>query len=67
MFTLIQTVQAAEGISVKLNPYIVGHVAGVPITATLLTVWLTMIVLFAVAYFAGKKPYTHSFKAPEHL
>lgn len=56
MFNFIQTAQAAEGISVHLDPYIVGHVAGVPITATLITVWFTMILLFAVAYFAGKKP-----------
>jgi F-type H+-transporting ATPase subunit a len=57
MFNLIPTVHAAEsGISVHLDPVIVTHVAGVPITATLLTVWLTMILLFAVAYFAGKKP-----------
>ena len=57
MFNIIQTAHAAEGgISVHLDPVIVGHVAGVPITATLLTVWLTMILLFAVAYFAGKNP-----------
>jgi len=57
MFNIIQTAHAAEGgISVHLNPYIVGTFAGVPITATLLTVWLTMILLFAVAYFAGRNP-----------
>ncbi len=58
MFSLINTAYAAEtgGISVKLAPYIVGYVGGIPITATLLTVWLTMIVLVAVAHFAGKSP-----------
>lgn len=42
------------GISVKLEPYIVGYVGSMPITATLLTAWLTMIVLVCVGYFAGK-------------
>lgn len=36
---------ASDGISVKLAPYIVGEVFGVPITATLITTWLTMAVL----------------------
>lgn len=42
---------ATDGISVKLNPYIVGEVFGVPITATLITTWFTMtlvIILVAV-------------------
>jgi len=59
MFSLIKTAHAAEeagGISVHLDPYIVGHIGTVPITATLLTVWLTMILLFAAAYLAGKNP-----------
>ena len=57
MFSLVQTAHAAgDGISVKLDPYIVGHIAGVPITATLITVWLTMMLVLAVAYFAGKTP-----------
>lgn len=59
MFSLINTTHAAEeakGISVHLDPIIVTHIAGVPITATLLTVWVTMIVLITLAYFAGKKP-----------
>jgi F-type H+-transporting ATPase subunit a len=49
MFSLINTAHAAEGISVKLNPYIVGHIFGVPITATLLTTWLAMIILVVLA------------------
>jgi len=57
MFNLIQTAHAAEGgISVHLDPVIVTHVAGVPITATLLTVWVTMVALAILAYFAGKNP-----------
>lgn len=56
MFNLIQTAHASEGISVHLDPVIVTHVAGVPITATLLTVWVTMILLATLAYFGGKNP-----------
>lgn len=45
----INTAYAAEGgIHVKLNPYIVGHVFGMPITATLITTWLTMALLLVV-------------------
>ena len=50
----IATAYAAEaaegGIHVKLAPYIVGEAFGVPITATMLTVWLTMILLICVAF-----------------
>ncbi len=57
LFSFVQTAHAAEeGISVHLAPYIVGHVAGVPITATLITVWLSMLILAALAYFAGRNP-----------
>lgn len=56
MFSLVNTAHAAEGISVHLDPYIVGYVGGMPITATLLTSWLTMIILVTVAYFAGRRP-----------
>ncbi|MDA8596716.1 F0F1 ATP synthase subunit A [Candidatus Pacebacteria bacterium] len=55
----LQSVVAASkdesGISVKLTPYVVGYVGSLPITATLLTAWLTMIILVAIAYFAGRK------------
>jgi len=41
---------AGDGISVKLSPYIVGEFFGIPITATLITTWLTMALLvFLVA------------------
>ncbi|MFT5849836.1 MAG: F-type H+-transporting ATPase subunit a [Patiriisocius sp.] len=57
MFNLINTAHAAgEGISVHLDPVIVTHVAGIPITATLITVWLTMLLMGILAYFAGKNP-----------
>ncbi len=50
MFSLINTAHAAEsGIHVALKPYIVGEFFGVPITATLLTTWLTMAILIALA------------------
>lgn len=45
MFSLIPTAHAAEGISVKLAPYVVGHIGGLPITATLLTTWLAMLLI----------------------
>ncbi len=42
---LINTVHAAEGLSVNLAPYVLGHVFGVPITSTLLTTWAVMAIL----------------------
>jgi F-type H+-transporting ATPase subunit a len=45
---LIETAHAAEGISVKLAPYVLGEFYGVPITATLVTTWLTMGLLLAL-------------------
>lgn len=44
-----------EGISVHLAPYILGHLGGMPITSTLVTAWLTMLILIAVAYVAGRR------------
>lgn len=46
---------AEEGISVHLAPYVLGTVAGIPITATLVTAWLTMFLLAVAAYFAGRR------------
>ena len=59
MFSLVNTAYAAEeasggGISVHLAPYVLGEFLGVPITATLVTVWLTMLMLVVLAYFVGK-------------
>jgi F-type H+-transporting ATPase subunit a len=57
MFSLINTAYAAEeGIHVALKPYIVGEVFGVPITATLITTWLTMFVLIAAAIAISRRP-----------
>jgi F-type H+-transporting ATPase subunit a len=56
---LIHTAQAATeeagGISVHLNPYIVGHIGDMPITATLITVWLVMILLVGFAFLVRSK------------
>ena len=52
----IATAYAAEGgISVKLSPYIVGEAFGVPITATMITVWLTMAILIGLAFLVKAK------------
>lgn len=54
----IQTAHAAteksEGLSVHLDPYIVGHIGSVPITATLITVWLVMVLLIGLAFIIRK-------------
>jgi F-type H+-transporting ATPase subunit a len=50
----IQTAHAAEGISVKLSPYIVGYIGGMPITATLITTWLAMVVLVVMAWWLSR-------------
>jgi len=52
---MIATAHAAEGISVKLAPYVVGHIGGLPITATLLTSWLAMAMLIAFAVWQRRR------------
>ncbi len=51
--SLISTAYAAEsahgGIHVALAPYVVGHVFGVPITSTLITAWVGMVILTIIA------------------
>lgn len=54
----IATAYAAEekaGISVHLDPYIVGYVGDIPITATLVTVWLVMLLLIAVGVMVKRR------------
>lgn len=51
----IATAHAAEGISVKLAPYVVGEAFGVPITATLITTWLTMFLVVVLAFLATRE------------
>lgn len=41
---------AAEGLSIHLAPEVVFSVFGVPLTSTLLTVWLTMVILILVSF-----------------
>lgn len=52
----INTVHAAsEGISVKLAPYVVGEFMGIPVTATLITTWLTMVVVILMAFLLTRR------------
>jgi len=46
---------AGDGISVKLAPYIVGELFGVPITATLITTWLSMAVIILCAFLLTRR------------
>jgi len=45
---------AEEGIAIHLAPEVLGEVFGVPITSTLLTVWLTMLVLGVLGFFVRR-------------
>lgn len=52
MFTLVHTAHAAEaegGIAIHLAPDAIGTLFGVPITNTLMSVWLTMAILTVLA------------------
>lgn len=56
MFTFVQTAHAAsEGISIHLAPEVLGTFLGIPITSTLLTVWLTMAILITLAVVVKSK------------
>lgn len=55
MPALVETAHAAEGISVKLHPYIVGEFFGIPITATMLTTWLTMAILIGLVLYGTRR------------
>lgn len=48
---LVNTAHAAEGLSIHLAPDVVTTIFGIPITNTLLTVWLTMAILCLLAVF----------------
>lgn len=45
-----------EGIHISLAAEPLFHFGTLPITNTLLAVWLVMVVLITVAFFAGRKP-----------
>ena len=49
MVHLVQTAHAANGIEVQLAPPAVGHLGGLPLTATLLTAWLCIFVLLILS------------------
>ena len=53
--TAYAATEKEEGISVHLNPYVVGHVGDMPITATLITVWLVMVLLTVLALTVRKR------------
>jgi len=55
MFGLINTAHAAESISVKLAPYVVGYVGAFPVTATMLTTWLAMSLLVGFAVWQQRR------------
>lgn len=57
MFSLINTAYAAsegEGIAVHLEPYVLGHIGTFPVTSTLMTAWLAMVILVIAAIFIKK-------------
>lgn len=58
MFQFINIAQAAEeggeGISVHLAPYVLGHIGNMPITSTLLTSWLVMLLLIVGAFLLNR-------------
>lgn len=44
-----ETVEVKEGISIHLAPEVVGHIGALPITNTLITAWITILVLILTA------------------
>ena len=53
--TAYAAAEEAKGLSVHLDPYIVGHIGSMPITATLITVWLVMVLLIGLAWIIRSK------------
>ncbi len=54
MFTEIA--HAAEGgISIHLAPPVLGHFFGIPLTSTMVTTWVTMVLLVAVSFFIQRR------------
>lgn len=52
---LVETAHAAEGISVKLHPYIVGEVFGIPLSSTILMSWLVMAAVSLLAFLCTRR------------
>ena len=57
MFSLVNIAYAAEegGIVIHLAPEIITTIFGIPITSTMLTVWLTMVILIVLAIIVNKR------------
>lgn len=53
--TAYAATEGTKGLSVHLDPYIVGHIGSMPITATLITVWLVMVLLIGFAFLIRSK------------
>lgn len=54
--TFATVAHAAEpGISVSLSPYVLGYIGTVPITATLVTAWVSMLLLFFAAWLVRRR------------
>lgn len=53
---IIETAHAAgDTLSIHLAPPVLGHVFGVPLTSTLVTTWVTMIILILVSYLLSRR------------
>ena len=50
----VATAHAADGISITLAPYVLGYVGALPITSTLVTSWLAMVLLLLAAWLLGR-------------
>ncbi len=46
---------AGESISIHLAPPVLGHVFGIPLTSTMLTAWVTMVILIVVSILLSRK------------
>ncbi len=53
MFTNV-AYAAGDGLSIHLAPPVLGHVFGIPLTSTMVTAWVTMLVLTLAAFFIGR-------------
>lgn len=52
--TLIAHAAEEGGIHIALSPYVIGHIAGIPVTATLLTATLVALCLIVAGYWWGR-------------
>ncbi len=55
MFSVATAYAAEGGIHVALAPYVVGHFFGIPITSTLITSWVCMLLLLTGAFLIYRK------------